>query len=179
MTINYDGDILQIVEFMHVKPGKGPAFVRTKVKNMRTGAIFDKTFRGGEKVEQIRLEEKKMQYLYRDGDMFVFMDNETYEQTQMPAEQLSEMKDYLKENEDISVLFNGKEILGVEVAQFMELKIVETEPGVKGNTVAGGTKPAKLETGATVKVPLFINQGDIIKVDTKANKYLERVKSGG
>jgi elongation factor P len=177
MTFMYDGDILEVCEFMHVKPGKGPAFVRAKVRNMRTGSNVERTFRAGEKVEQIRLEEKRMQYLYRDGGSYVFMDNETYDQIQISEEQLGDNKNYLKENENIKALFNGTEILGIEVAQFMDLEVVETDPGLKGNTVSGGTKPATLETGAVVRVPLFLNVGDKIKVDTRLNKYLERVKS--
>ena len=176
MTINYDDEILEVVEFMHVKPGKGPAFVRTKVRNLRTGSLYEKTFRGGEKVDQIRLDDKQMQYLYREADNFVFMDNETYEQIELPSTQLGDKVDFLKENETINVLFNGSEILGVKLPQFMELTVVESEPGVKGNTVSGGSKPAKVETGAIVRVPLFINVGDKIKVDTTERKYLERVK---
>lgn len=177
MTFMYDGDILEVIEFMHVKPGKGPAFVRAKVRNMRTGSNVERTFRAGEKVDQIRLEEKSMQYLYHDGSSYVFMDNETYDQIQVSEEQLGDNRNYLKENDNIKVLFNGTEILGIEVAQFMDLEITDTDPGLKGNTVAGGTKPATLETGAVVRVPLFLNIGDKIKVDTRQNKYLERVKS--
>lgn len=177
MTFSYDGDLLKILEFLHVKPGKGPAFVRTKVLNLKSGAQYEKTFRGGEKVEQIRIEDKQMQYLYRDGDNFVFMDNETYNQVHIPTTQLAQDVDFLKENENIKILFHGEQIMGIELPQFMELKIAHTEPGARGNTVAGATKFATLETGAVVKVPLFVDEGEVIKVDTRARTYIERVRN--
>lgn len=177
MTIEYEGDILQIVEFLHVKPGKGPAFVRTKVRNMRSGSLYEKRFSGGEKVEQVRIEEKEMQYLYREGADFVFMDNESYNQVSIPKDQLGDGVDFLKENESIKVLFLGHEIMGIELPQFMELKVTETEPGARGNTVSGATKSATLETGAVVKVPLFIEEGEILKIDTRSRSYVERVRS--
>ena len=175
MVFEYDGDLLQVMEFLHVKPGKGPAFVRAKVKNLRTGSLVERTFRAGEKVEQIRVEEKVMQYLYRDADGFVCMDNESYEQHTIPAALLGDMVNYMKENENVKVMMNGAEMLGISVEPFMELAITETDPGLKGNTVAGGTKPATLETGAVIKVPLFVNVGDVVKVDTRDNRYIERV----
>lgn len=175
MVFEYDGDLLYVLEFQHVKPGKGPAFVRAKVKNLRTGSIVERTFRAGEKVDQVRVDEKEMQYLYRDGDHFVCMDNETYDQVHVAADTLGDQVNYMKENENVKVMMYGAEILGVSVEPFMDLEITETDPGLKGNTVAGGTKPATLETGAVVKVPLFINVGDVIKVDTRDNRYIERV----
>jgi len=175
MVFEYDGDLLMVNEFQHVKPGKGPAFVRAKVKNLRTGSIVERTFRAGEKVDQVRVDEKTMQYLYRDGDHFVCMDNDTYEQVHIDGAILGDQVNYMKENENVKALMFGQEILGVNVEPFMDLEVTETDPGLKGNTVAGGTKPATLETGAVVKVPLFINVGDIVKVDTRDNRYIERV----
>jgi len=175
MHILYDDEILQIVEFLHVKPGKGPAFVRSKVRNMRTGAIVDKTFRAGEKVEQLRLDSRKMEYLYQDGDDYVFMDQETYEQTNISSELLGEKVNFLKENMAIDILLYENEILGIELPQFMEVEIAYTEPGEKGNTVSGTTKKAELVTGAVIQVPLFVETGSIIKIDTREMKYIERV----
>ncbi len=174
MYFKYDGEIQQVIEFQHVKPGKGPAFVRTKIRNVRTGAVVDKTFRAGEKVEQLRLDQRKMEYLYQDGDDYVFMDQKTYEQVSISKDMLGERVNYLLENMTIDVQFNGDEILGIELPQHMEIEIKYTEPGEKGNTVSGATKNAELVTGAVVQVPLFIESGEVIRIDTRANRYIER-----
>ncbi len=175
MTIEIDGTIYQIVEFQHVKPGKGGAFVRTKLKNYRTGAVIDKTFRAGESVEQARVNRRSMQYLYSDGSGYVFMDTETYDQINIPESALTEEKKYLKENMNVLVAIHEGEALGVELPTAVELEITHTEPGVKGNTASGATKPATLETGVVVQVPLFVNVGDIVKVDTRTGEYITRV----
>lgn len=175
MHIEYDGDMLVIITFQHVKPGKGPAFVRTKVRNVRSGSIFDKTFRAGEKVEQLRLETRKMEYLYQDGENYVFMDQETYEQTEISDERLGDKVDFLMANLVIDVQFHKEEIIGIELPQFMEIEIAHTEPGEKGNTVSGASKKAELATGAFVQVPLFVETGNVIKVDTRDIRYVERV----
>ncbi|UMZ73965.1 elongation factor P [Natranaerofaba carboxydovora] len=175
MTIEYDGQIFTILEFQHVKPGKGAAFVRSKLKNFKTGTITEKTFRAGEKVKKAHLERKQMQFLYSADDDYIFMDMEDFDQMTINKEQLGEGVKFLKENAVINVLFHEGENIGVELPTFVELTISETEPGVKGDTVSGSTKPAKLETGATVHVPLFINEGDTIKVDTRTGEYIERV----
>ena len=174
MTISLNNEIMTLIDFQHVKPGKGGAFVRTKLKRLKDGAVIDKTFRAGEKVDVIRMEEKKMQYLYRDSDIFFFMDTETYEQMPLSSSLLSDIIPYLKEDEEVSVLFAEGEPVGVHVPIFSILKVVETTPGVKGNTAQSGSKPAVLETGFTVRVPLFINVGDRIKVDTRTGEYVER-----
>ena len=174
--IEIDGEPFEIVEFQHVKPGKGGAFVRTKLKSLKTGNVIDRTYRSGEKVETPNLEEKSMQYLYSSGDEYFFMDNETYEQTSMTGKQLGENKKWLKEETVIQVLYHNENPIGVEVPMFMELKVVQTDPGVRGDTASGGTKPATLETGAVVKVPLYLEEGEVIKVDTRTCEYLERVK---
>jgi elongation factor P len=177
MVFKFKNDLYQIVEFQHVKPGKGGAFVRTKLKSVVSGRILDNTFRSGEKVEEVRLEARTMQYLYLEGESYVFMDNETYDQVNMTAAQLGDdVVKYLKEGIDYKVLFNDGTPLLVETPSFMELVITHTEPGDKGDRVSAATKPATLETGAVVQVPLFVNQGEIVKVDTRTNQYLERVK---
>lgn len=176
LTIQIDGEIFRIVEFQHVKPGKGGAFVRTKIKNVRTGRVLDPTFRSGEKIEIVRLETREMQYLYKDGSGFVFMDEETYDQTALPNHLVDEVIDLMKENTSVQVLFHGSEALGLELPQSVELTIVETEPNDRGDTAQGGKKPAKLETGATVMVPFFVGEGELIRVDTRKREYLERVK---
>jgi len=174
--LELDGEPFVIIEFQHVKPGKGGAFVRTKIKSLRTGNVIDRTFRSGEKLDTPNLEEKTMQYLYETGDEYFFMDNETYEQMPLTSEQLGDGKDWLKENMEIKVLYHNGLPIGVEVPMFVELRIVQTEPGVRGDTASGGTKPAKLETGAVVKVPLYMEEGEVIKVDTRTGEYIERVK---
>lgn len=175
MTIDIDGVLYGIVNFQHVKPGKGGAFVRTKLKNVKTGAVIDKTFRAGEKVEQAHLEGKKMQYLYNDDNAYHFMDNETFDQFTLTKEEMGDAVLFLKENMEAHVtMFEGKPI-GIEAPMFVELEVTETEPGVKGDTVSGGTKPATLETGVVISVPLFINAGDMIKIDTRTQTYIIRV----
>ncbi|MBI5190239.1 MAG: elongation factor P [Nitrospirae bacterium] len=171
-----DGEPYIIIEFQHVKPGKGGAFVRTKIKSLRTGNVIDRTFRSGEKVETPNLEEKSMQFLYATGDEYMFMDNETYEQSGLTAAQLGDNKNWLKEEMVIQALYHNGTLIGVEVPMFVELKIVQTDPGVKGDTASGGTKPATLETGAVVKVPLYMEEGEVLKIDTRTGEYLERVK---
>jgi elongation factor P len=177
LTIKIDNDLFRIVEFQHVKPGKGGAFVRTKIKNVRTGKILDPTFRAGEKIEVVRLENKRMQYLYKDASGYTFMDSETYEQLALPEVLVDEVIDLMKENTDVDVLFHGSEALGIELPIHVELEIVETEPNDKGDTASGSKKPAKLETGAVVTVPFFVGEGEIIKVDTRSREYVERVKN--
>ncbi|RKY60041.1 MAG: elongation factor P [Candidatus Latescibacterota bacterium] len=175
MVIRLEGELFTIVEFQHVKPGKGMGFVRTRLKNVRTGAVLDRTFRSGEQVEEVRLERREMQFLYRSDDMLYFMDTETYEQFSVPVEAAGDAVLFLKEGEAASVFMDGDTPVGVEVPYFVELKVVETEPGVRGDTATGGSKPAKLETGLVVQVPLFVEEGDTVKVDTRTREYIERV----
>lgn len=177
LIIKFKNDLYSIVEFQHVKPGKGGAFVRSMLKNLKTGKVLDNTFRAGEKVEVVRVERKKYQYLYRDGESLVCMDNETFEQLHIPIELFGDSVNYLKESEEVEILFNGTEIISVDTPIFAILKVVETEPGFKGNTATGAVKPAKMETGAQINVPLFINVNDVLKVDTRTGEYVERVKS--
>lgn len=175
VTIEMDGDIFIVLEFQHVKPGKGQAFVRSKLKNLRTGSIVDKTFRAGEKMPKAHLERNEMEYLYRDDDSLHVMDTETYEQITLLPEQIGDGVKYLKENDRITVVTHGEKVVGVEVPLNVNLKITETEPGLKGDTASGATKPATVETGVVVMVPLFINEGDTIKIDTRTGSYIERV----
>ena len=175
MVLEIDNGLVSIVEFQHVKPGKGGAFVRTKLKNVLTGAVVDRTFRAGEKVNEVRLERKPLQYLYGDGQLYHFMDITTYEQFPVSGEVIGDQVKYLKENLEVTGLFQGDTILGVELPFFVELKVVETDPGVRGDTATGGSKPAKLESGAIINVPLFIEVGNTIRVDRRTNEYLERV----
>jgi len=175
LTIELDNHVWSVVEFMHVKPGKGSAFVRAKLKNMETGATIERTFRAGEKVPRARLDHRKMQYLYNDGDLYYFMDEESFEQMSLSKEQLGDGVKYLKENMVIDVLLHKEKTIGVELPNFVELVLVETEPGVKGDTATGGTKGAMTETGATVQVPLFVEAGDTIRIDTRTGEYMERV----
>lgn len=175
LRILIDDEPFIIVDFQHVKPGKGGAFVRTKVKSLITGNVLDKTFRSGEKFELPDLEEKKMQFLYAEENRFYFMDVETYDQLFIEEEQLGEARNFLKEGLIISVLFFKGKAIGVEMQNFVELRVVKTEPGVKGDTAQSATKPATLETGYTLQVPLFIEEGDIIKIDTRTGEYIERV----
>ena len=177
LIIKFKNDLYSIVEFQHVKPGKGGAFVRSTLKNLKNGKVLDNTFRAGEKVDTVRVERKKYQYLYREGDSLVCMDNETFEQINVPADMFGDGVGYLKESEEVDILFNGSEIISVEAPVFAILKVIETEPGFKGNTATGALKPAKLETGVTVNVPLFINTDDMLKVDTRTGDYVERVKT--
>ena len=175
LKIELDGKPFTIIEFLHVKPGKGGAFVRTKLKNMITGQVLEKTFRVGEKVAPPNIQEKEMQYLYQDKGEFCFMDTETFDQVFLTAEQLKENSPFLKENTNVKVLIYNDRIVDIELPNFVDLKIVQTEPGIKGNTVTGGSKPATLESGAVIQVPLFVNIGDIVRVDTRSKKYIERV----
>jgi elongation factor P len=174
MTIELDGGIWTLVEFLHVKPGKGSAFVRTKLKNAETGNVVEKTFRAGEKFPRAILDRREMQYLYKTEDEFVFMDNESFDQVHLRAEQIGDGLKYLKENMNINVLKHGNKIIGIDLPNFVELEVVDTPPNEKGNTSTGGTKPATLETGAIVNVPFFVNNGDRIRVDTRTNSYLDR-----
>ncbi|UCG64064.1 MAG: elongation factor P [Deltaproteobacteria bacterium] len=176
LKIELDGKPLTIMEFLHVKPGKGGAFVRTKLKNIITGQVLEKTFRAGEKVTPPNIEEKEMQYLYQDRDEFCFMDIETYDQIFLKAEQLKDNRLFLKENTNVKVLIYNERIVDVELPNFVDLEIIQTEPGLKGNTVTGGSKPATLESGGVIQVPLFLNVGDRVKVDTRSKEYIERVE---
>ncbi len=174
LKIEIDGKPWIIVDFQHVKPGKGGAFVRTKLKNLETGQVLDQTFRSGAKVGRPDLEEKSMQYLYQEGDQYVFMDNENYDQIFLAKEYLGDAVAFLKPNIDLKVLFfNGKPI-GVELPITVDLEVTSTEPGVKGDTATGATKPATLETGHVVQVPLFIEEGDVLRIDTRTGEYVER-----
>lgn len=174
VTVEMDGDAWQVVEFQHVKPGKGAAFVRAKMKNIRTGAVVERTFNAGEKMPRAHLDNRQMQFLYESDGAFHFMDNENFEQTSMTAEQLGTAKNFLKENMNIGVQFYQGQIMGVELPVSVELEVVETDPGIRGDTATGGTKPAKLETGHVVKVPFFINIGDVLRIDTRTGDYIER-----
>lgn len=171
-----DGDVWTIIEFQHVKPGKGGAFVRTRLRKVKSGQVVEKTFRSGERVEPAFVEKVKMQFLYKQGDEAIVMDLDSYEQIPIATASLGDQAKYLKEDMEIIVLQAGGETLGYEIPSFLELEVVETDPGFKGDTVSGSNKPAKLETGATVQVPFHINVGDIVKVDTRSDAYLERVK---
>jgi len=175
LTIELDGDVYSVVEFLHVKPGKGSAFVRSKLRNVRTGAIAERTFRAGEKLPLARIDRRPMQYLYNTGDDYFFMDTETYEQMQLDKDILADNIKFMVENMNITLLMYNGDILGVELPNFVILEVTETEPGVKGDTAAGGSKPAKLETGLVVQVPFFIDVGDKLKIDTRSGEYLERV----
>jgi elongation factor P len=174
LTIEVDGNIYSVLEFQHVKPGKGAAFVRSKLRNLRNGNIVEKTFRAGETVERAHLENRDMQYLYASGNEHTFMDNNTFDQITLTSDQLQWELNFLKENMNVKVLIYEGEILGVNLPNSVELKVVEAEPGVKGNTATGATKQAKLETGFTVQVPLFINEGDVLLIDTTEGKYISR-----
>ena len=175
ITIEYDNNVYQIIEFQHVKPGKGAAFVRTKLKNIKSGGVVEKTFRPTEKCPQARIDRKDMQYLYSDGDLFYFMDTETYDQVALNTETVGDALKFVKENEMCKVCSHNGSVFSVEPPLFVELDITETEPGFKGDTATGATKPATVETGALVYVPLFVEQGDKIKIDTRTGEYLSRV----
>ena len=176
LKIEIDGTPFAITDFQHVKPGKGGAFVRTKLKNLLTGRVIDQTFRSGEKVDKPDIVEKEMQYLYKDGDSFCLMDNETYEQIMLTEEQMGDAVLYLTENMNLQVLLFNQQAVAVDLPNFVELAVAQTEPGVRGDTASGGTKPATLESGAVIQVPLFINEGDRLKVDTRTGTYIERLK---
>ncbi|MBN3878952.1 MULTISPECIES: elongation factor P [unclassified Nostoc] len=174
VSIVLDGSVWRVLEFLHVKPGKGSAFVRTKLKNVQSGSVMEKTFRAGETVPQATLEKSTMQHTYKEGDEFVFMDMETYEEGRLTREQIGDRVKYLKEGMEAEVIRWGEQVLGVELPKSVVLEIVQTDPGLKGDTATGGSKPATLETGAVVMVPLFISQGERIKVDTQEDKYISR-----
>lgn len=174
VTIEYEGDIYVILEFQHVKPGKGAAFVRTKIKNLVTGAVVEKTFRPTEKMGRAHIDRKDMQYLYSDGELYHFMDTETFDQTAVNASDVGDALKFVKENEMVKILSYNGNVFGIEPPQIVELEITETEPGFKGDTATGATKPAILETGAQINVPLFINQGEVVKVDTRTGEYTGR-----
>lgn len=174
LTIQYEKQIYAVIEFQHVKPGKGAAFVRTKLKNLKTGAVVEKTFRPTEKMPKAHIERKDMQYLYNDGELFHFMDVETYDQIAINKDQIGDTLKFVKENDMVKILSHEEAVFGIEPPLFVELDIVHTEPGVKGDTATGATKPAEVETGATVYVPLFVNIGDKIKIDTRTGEYLSR-----
>ena len=175
ITLELDNGLFQVVEFQHVKPGKGGAFVRTKLRNMKTGNVFDRTFNAGVRVEQALLEKKDMQFLYRDGDDYVFMDLESYDQQHVAPVALGDAADYMVENSVAIIAFYNGDIVTVEIPAAVELNVTDTEPGVQGDRVSGARKPAKLETGKVVQVPLFINVGDRVKVDTRSGDYITRV----
>ncbi len=174
VTFEMDGNVYAIIEFQHVKPGKGAAFVRTKIRNVISGSVTEKTFNPNDKYPTAFIERKDMQYLYNDGDLYHFMDNETYEQTPINADVLGDNFKFVKENMECKVLSYKGNVFGVEPPNFVVLEVTETEPGVKGDTATNVTKPATLETGAEVKVPIFINQGDLIRIDTRTGEYMER-----
>ena len=173
-TLVLDGNLMQVIEFQHVKPGKGPAFVRSKLKNIRTGAVVEKTFRAGETINRANIDKREMQYLYRDGEAFVFMDTETYEQINVGTETLGETANYVVEGASAILLMYGDEIVSTELTASVELVITETEPGMQGDRVSGATKPATLETGLTIQVPLFLEIGETVKVDTRTGSYISR-----
>ncbi|MBY0757545.1 MULTISPECIES: elongation factor P [Sellimonas] len=175
LTVEIEGTVYQILEFQHVKPGKGAAFVRTKLKNVMNGGVVEKTFRPTEKFPKAHIERKSMQYLYSDGDLYHFMDGETFDQIALNEETIGDALKFVKENEEVKICSYQGEVFAVEPPLFAELAVTETEPGVKGDTATGATKPATVETGATVMVPLFVNEGDVLKIDTRTGEYLSRV----
>lgn len=175
LTIELDGNVFQIVDFQHVKPGKGAAFVRSKLKNVKTGAVVEKTFNAGEKVPPARVDRREMQYLYNDGENYNFMDNENFEQMALTKEQLGDGVKYLKENMNIVIMMWQGNPMGVELPNQVELEVVDTAPGIKGDTASGGSKPATLDTGAVVQVPFFVNVGDKLLIDTRTGNYIKRV----
>lgn len=175
LTIELDNGLWSVVEFLHVKPGKGAAFVRTKLKNVESGNVLEKTFRAGEKVAKASLDKREMQFLYKEGNDYIMMDNESYEQLAVTAAHIGDGVKYLKDNMEVSILMHDGRIIGVDIPNHVELEVVDTPPAEKGNTAQGGTKPATLETGAVVNVPFFISNGDRIRVDTRTNEYLDRV----
>lgn len=177
LVIKYNNELWTVTEFQHVNPGNWRAFVRTRLKNLKSGKVVENRFRAGEAIEIIRIERKEFQFLYRDGSGYVFMDKDTYEQLTVAEEAIGEGAGFLKDGESVDILFNGSEITGIELPITVELKVIETVPGVKGDSANPGTKPAKVETGASVNVPLFINEGDMVKIDTRSGGYIERVKA--
>jgi elongation factor P len=178
LKIEMDGEPFEIIEFQHVKPGKGSAFVRTSIRSLISGRVLQPTFKSGDKVGRPDIEEKEMQYLYKQGDDYYFMDNRTYEQTYLNEKVLGSQKSFLKENLNTSILFHNGKPLGISLPNSVDLKVAKCDPGVRGDTVSGAMKPAVLETGYQVQVPLFINEGDVLKIDTRDGKYLTRVATG-
>lgn len=174
ITFDMNGQVMQVIEFQHVKPGKGAAFVRTKLKNVITGAVTETTFNPTDKFQDARIDRREMQYLYNDGDLYYFMDMESFEQLPLNADKLSDTFKFVKENDMCKIMSYNGNVFAVEPPMFVELEVTETEPGIRGDTATGATKTATVETGADVKVPLFINQGDIIRIDTRTGEYLER-----
>lgn len=178
LIIKFKNDLYSVVEFQHVKPGKGGAFVRTTLKNLKTGRVLDNTFRSGESIDPVRVERRKYQYLFKEHAGLVLMDNDTYEQIPVAEEMFDGGDKFLKEGEEVDLLLDDQDqIVSVEIPLFVHLKVVETEPGFRGNTATNATKPAKLETGVTINVPLFIDQDDILRVDTRTGQYMDRIKS--
>lgn len=175
LTILVDGDVYMVIDFQHVKPGKGAAFVRTKLRNLRNNNVLERTFRGDEKIEEAFIEERKLQYQYSSGDMYHFMDQDNYEEISIAKESMADKIKFLKDNLEVNAYYYKDEILYVSLPNFIEVKIIHTEPGIKGDTAKSGTKPATIDTGATIQVPLFIDTGDFIKVDTRTGSYVERV----
>ncbi len=175
LTIEYDGGVYQVIEFQHVKPGKGAAFVRTKLKNIKSSGVVEKSFRPTEKFENAHIERKDMQYLYSDGGMYNFMDTETFDQIALSEDRIGDALKFVKENEMVKILSHNGEVFAIEPPLFVELEVTETEPGIKGDTATGATKPSTVETGANVLVPLFVNQGDVIQIDTRTGEYMKRV----
>jgi len=175
LTIEVDSEVFQILDFQHVKPGKGGAFVRTKLRNMRTGNVFDRTFRAGERMEAAHVERRPMQFIYRSGDDYVFMDLDTYDQMPLGPQHIGDGVKYLKEGLGVAVVMHAGSVIGVELPDAVELQVADTDPGLRGDTASGGSKPATLETGAVVDVPLFLNPGDMVRVDTRSDQYLGRV----
>jgi elongation factor P len=175
VTLEIEGNVVQVIEFQHVKPGKGAAFVRTKLKNIKSGGVVEKTFRPTEKFPQARIDRLDMQYLYKDGDIYNFMNTTTYDQITLTEDQVGDAMKFVKENEMVKMLSHNGEVFSVEPPLFVELQITETEPGFKGDTATGASKPAIVETGAQVMVPLFVNQGETIQIDTRTGEYLKRV----
>lgn len=175
ITFEMDGSVYQIIEFQHVKPGKGAAFVRTKIRNVITGATVERSFNPTDKFERAQINKRDMQFLYKDGDLYYFMDEETFEQNPINGSTLGDAMEFVKENMTCKILFFKDQVIGVEPPIFVELEVTQTEPGFKGDTATGATKPAIVETGAQIKVPLFVNQGDIVRIDTRTGEYMERV----
>ncbi|MBP3703699.1 MAG: elongation factor P [Lachnospiraceae bacterium] len=175
VTVEIEGKVYQIIEFQHVKPGKGAAFVRTKLKDIVNGGVVEKTFRPTEKYPKAHIDKKDMQYLYSDGEMYNYMDNETFEQISLPEEEVGDSMKFVKENDMVKIVSYKGNIFAIEPPMFAELEVTETEPGVKGDTATNVTKPATVETGAQVAVPIFVNQGDVIQIDTRTGEYLKRL----
>ena len=175
LKVEIDGDPYKMIFFQHVKPGKGGAFVRTKLKNLRTGRVIERTFRSGERLDEADVQDRRMSYLYQDGDGLVFMDSESFDQMSIPLERVGETRNYLKENLEVDVLLYKGNAINIELPAFIEAVITKTEPGIKGDTASGSTKPATIETGAVEQVPLFVKEGEKIRVDTRTGEYVERV----